>query len=178
MTCAQACHSTRGSSAWEPCIPKRCTRGTMTMRKVMLRPAAEKDLTPNSITTPPSAAGILRRLWRISVAFVPTKGSCSKPTHEWCHKSRDTVGKPPSAENVASHMPSLKAQEPGESDAATAAVLRGNRLANSISRIVTQKFTSLKTTTFLRHKLGSKLLYKTEQFICQYFLYTDFLCIR
>jgi len=44
----------------------------------------------------------------------------------------DTVGEPPSAENYALHMPSLKAQEQGESEVATAALSRGNRFANSI----------------------------------------------
>ena len=44
----------------------------------------------------------------------------------------DTVGEPPSAENCASHMPSLKAQEQGESEVATAALSRGHRFANSI----------------------------------------------
>jgi len=47
-------------------------------------------------------------------------------------KRPDTVGEPPSAENCASHMPSLKAQEQGESEVATAALSRGNRFANSI----------------------------------------------
>ena len=47
-------------------------------------------------------------------------------------KRPDTVGEPPSAENCASHMPLLKVQEPGESNAAIAAVSRGNRFANSI----------------------------------------------
>ncbi len=44
----------------------------------------------------------------------------------------DTVGQPHSAENCVLQMPSLKAQELGEYDAATVAVSRGNRLANSI----------------------------------------------
>jgi hypothetical protein len=50
-------------------------------------------------------------------------------------KPPDTVGEPPSTENCASHMPLLKGQEPGESNAAIAAVLRGNRLANSITTV-------------------------------------------
>jgi hypothetical protein len=37
--------------------------------------------------------------------------------------------RPPSAEHCASQMPSLKAQELGESDAAIIVVSRGNRLA-------------------------------------------------
>src|SRR4029434_2739520 len=45
----------------------------------------------------------------------------------------DTVGEPPRAENCASHMPLLKVQEPGESNAAIAAVSRGKRFANSNS---------------------------------------------
>jgi hypothetical protein len=53
--------------------------------------------------------------------------SCSPSEKRW-----DTVGEPPSAENCASHMPSLKAQEQGESEVATAALSRGNRFANSI----------------------------------------------
>jgi len=36
------------------------------------------------------------------------------------------------AENCASHMPSLKAQEQGASEVATAALSRCNRFANSI----------------------------------------------
>jgi len=48
------------------------------------------------------------------------------------HALQDTVGEPPSAEKYASHMPSLKAQEQGESEVATAALSRGNRFANSI----------------------------------------------
>ena len=59
-------------------------------------------------------------------------------THENCYFQRsirrDTVGEPPSAENCASHMPLLKVQEPGELNAAIAAVSRGNRFANSIRR--------------------------------------------
>jgi len=53
----------------------------------------------------------------------------------------------PSAANCASHMPSLKAQESGESNAATAAVSRGNRLGSSIVHISGQPcqlFESLK----------------------------------
>ena len=47
-------------------------------------------------------------------------------------KRADTVGQPQSAENCPSHMLSLKAQEHREPDIARAAVLRGNRLTNSI----------------------------------------------
>jgi hypothetical protein len=51
-------------------------------------------------------------------------------------KRSDTVGEPPNAENYASHMPSLKAQEQGESEVATAALSRGDRFANSIRSFV------------------------------------------
>ena len=44
----------------------------------------------------------------------------------------DTVSELPSAENGASYMSLLKVQELGESNAAVAAVSRGNRFANSI----------------------------------------------
>jgi hypothetical protein len=44
----------------------------------------------------------------------------------------DTVGQPPSAENHALDMPSLKAQKSLESNAVTAAVSRGKRMTNSI----------------------------------------------
>jgi hypothetical protein len=47
-------------------------------------------------------------------------------------KRTDTVGQPPRAENHVLHMPSLKAQKSLESNAATAAVPRGNRMTNSI----------------------------------------------
>src|SRR5262245_41597990 len=47
-------------------------------------------------------------------------------------KRSDTVGQPPSAENCASHRPLWKAEERGKSEATSATVSRGNRLANSI----------------------------------------------
>jgi hypothetical protein len=50
-------------------------------------------------------------------------------------KQPDTVGESSSAENWASHMPLLQVQEPGESNAAIAAVSRGNRFANSIRAV-------------------------------------------
>lgn len=49
-----------------------------------------------------------------------------------CQKGGDTVGELQSAENCASQMPSLKAQEHVESNVATVALSRGNRFANSI----------------------------------------------
>src|SRR4051794_19887602 len=49
-------------------------------------------------------------------------GNCCRP---------DTVGQPPSAQNHASDMSSLKAQTSLESNAVTAAVSRGNRMTNS-----------------------------------------------
>jgi hypothetical protein len=50
-------------------------------------------------------------------------------------KRPDTVGQPPSAANCASHMPSLKAQEPGESEPETPALQCGNRLANTLTTL-------------------------------------------
>jgi hypothetical protein len=50
-------------------------------------------------------------------------------------KRADTVGQPPGATNHALNMPLLKAQKSLESNAATAAVWRGNRLTNSIRTI-------------------------------------------
>lgn len=47
--------------------------------------------------------------------------------------------RPPSAEHCASQMPSLKAQELGESDAAIVAISRGDRLANSICPLSAHK---------------------------------------
>ena len=44
----------------------------------------------------------------------------------------DTVGQPQIAENCASHMPSLKAQEHGKSKVLKAAVPHGRRMTNSI----------------------------------------------
>jgi H+/Cl- antiporter ClcA len=44
----------------------------------------------------------------------------------------DTVGQPPNTQNHASHLSSLKAQKPLESNAVTAAVSRGKRMTNSI----------------------------------------------
>src|SRR5215471_12691449 len=50
----------------------------------------------------------------------------------------DTVGQPPSAENYASYMPSLKAQEYGESGTVIVSVWRGNRMTNSIWALIFQ----------------------------------------
>ena len=58
-------------------------------------------------------------------------------------KRADTVGELPSAENCASHMPSLKAQEQGASEVATAALLRCNRFANSIRAVSVQRERSM-----------------------------------
>ncbi len=50
-------------------------------------------------------------------------------------KGADTVGQPPSAENGASHMPSLQTQEHGESGTVTAPLWHGNRMTNSIGAV-------------------------------------------
>jgi hypothetical protein len=55
------------------------------------------------------------------------------PLNEETRNNRpDTVSQRQSAENCASHMPSLKAQEHGKSEALNAAMLHGRRLTNSI----------------------------------------------
>src|SRR5439155_5182719 len=59
-------------------------------------------------------------------------------------KRRDTVGQPQSAENCVWHMPSLQAQEPGESEVIAIVVSRGNRLTNSIRRFFETRPQSLR----------------------------------
>jgi hypothetical protein len=51
----------------------------------------------------------------------------------------DTVGQPQSTEICVLQMPSLKAQELGETDAAIVAIPRGDRLANSICPLSAHK---------------------------------------
>src|SRR5207244_4187090 len=63
----------------------------------------------------------------------PRRGGVPAPPRPQCIKKRpDTVGQPQSAENCVWHMPSLQAQEPGESEVIAIVVSRGNRLTNSI----------------------------------------------
>jgi hypothetical protein len=48
------------------------------------------------------------------------------------HKTNGYCWRTPKCRKLASHMPSLKAQERGESEAATVVGSRGKRFANSI----------------------------------------------
>jgi hypothetical protein len=63
---------------------------------------------------------------------VHTRAGNSTGTIGYARKRPDTVGQPQSAQNCASHMPSLRVQEDGRSDTVTAAVLHGNTMTNSI----------------------------------------------
>ena len=85
--------------------------------------------------------GLVRTMGKCGHIFAPLQRFCASITilyHPWQlsasppEKRPDTVGQPRSAENCPSHMLSLKAQEHREPDIARAAVLRGNRLTNSI----------------------------------------------
>jgi hypothetical protein len=68
---------------------------------------------------------------------VHTRAGNSTGTIGYARKRPDTVGQPQSAQNCASHMPSLRVQEDGRSDTVTAAVLHGNTMTNSIRPLST-----------------------------------------
>jgi hypothetical protein len=68
--------------------------------------------------------------------------------------------RPPSAENCASHMSSLKAQEHGKSEALNAAIVHGGRLTNSIRALTVH----LGRTTRFRERLALLLLIDFQLF--------------
>jgi hypothetical protein len=110
------------------CAEPPCIRTSSHVYNASALTVRRTALSKNFLISPESDIDYWNAFSHIIVAYM-------LPLHALYSKRADTVGEPQSAEKCASHMPSLKAQEHGESKVATAALSPGNRFANSIRAI-------------------------------------------